>query len=127
MEESGCNSLAIGRGAGCRGEERMVNGLKVGRWKRENGKKGGQWSKGIGVESTKDEEMREACKMARVHNGVNLGAGASNARKGQEMGFDEEDGVDGWARGSALGDHLHRGEQRWTLGGRPSSRDKDSV
>lgn len=101
----------------------MVNGLKVGRWKRENGKKGGRWSKGIGIgiESTRDEEMRMrgACKMARAHNGVNWGAGASNARKGQETAFGEEDGVVGWARGSALGRHLHRGEQRWTLDGRP--------
>ena len=90
----------------------MVNGLKVGRWKQENAKKGGWRSKGI--ESTRDEErgMRGGCKMARAHNGANWGAGASNARKGQEMGFGEEDGVVGWARGSALGNHLHRGEQR---------------
>jgi len=97
----------------------MVNGVKEGRWKLENAKKGGRWSKGI--ESTRDEEMRMrgACKMARDHNGVNWGAGASNAKKGQEMAFGEEDGVVGWARGSALGHHLHRGEQRWTLGERP--------
>jgi hypothetical protein len=122
MEGSGCNPLAIGRGAGCRGEERMVNGLKVGRWKRENEKKGGRRSKEI--ESTRDEgmRMRGACKMARAHNGVNWGADASNARKGREMGFGEEDGVVGWARGSALGHHLHRGEQRWTLDERPLER-----
>jgi len=99
MEGSGCNSLAMGRGAGCRGEERMVNGVKVGRWKRENAKKGGRWSKGIEIEieSTRDEEMkmRGACKMARAHNGVNWGAGPSNARTGQEMAFGEEDGVVG--------------------------------
>jgi hypothetical protein len=77
MEGSGCNSLAMGRGDGCRGEGRMVNGVKVGRWKRENAKKGGRWSKGIGIgigiESTRDEEMRMrgTCKMARAHNGVN--------------------------------------------------------
>lgn len=119
MEGTGCNSLAMGRGAGCRGVVKMVNEVKEGRWKRENAKKGGQWSKGIGIESTRDEgmRMRGACKMGRAHNGVNWVAGASNARKGQEMAFDEEDGVVGWAR---LGDHFHRGEQRWTLGGRPS-------
>ena len=119
MEGSGCNLLAMVRGAGCRGEERMVNVLKVGRWKLENGKKGGRWSKGI--ESTRDEEtrMRGACKMARAHNGVKWGAGAS---KGREMEFGEEDGVVGWARGSALGNHLHKGEQRWTLDGRPLKR-----
>ena len=60
--------------------------------------------------------MRGACKMAQAHDGVNRGAGASNARTGREMGFGEEDGVVGWAR---AGDHLHRGEQRWTLDGRP--------
>jgi hypothetical protein len=127
MEGSGCNWLAMGRGAGCRGEERMVNGLKVGRWKQEKATKGGWWSKGI--ESTRDEEirMRGACKMARAHNGVNWRAGASNARKGQETGFGEEGGVVGWARGSALGHHLHRGEQRWTLVGMPLKEQKDSV
>jgi hypothetical protein len=105
----------------------MVNGLKVGRWKRESATKGGRWSKGI--ESTRDEEMRMrgACKMARAHNGVNWGAGASNARKGREMGFGEEDGVVGWARGSGLGDHLRRGEQRWTLDGMPLKEERESV
>jgi hypothetical protein len=105
----------------------MVNGLKVGRWKLVNAKKGGRRSKGIG--STRDGEtrMRGACKMTRAHNGVNWGAGASNARKGQEMAFGEVDGVVGWARGSALGHHLHTGEQRWTLGGRPLKRERDSV
>jgi hypothetical protein len=127
MEGSGCKPLTIGRGAGCREEVRMVNGLKVGRWRRENEKKGEQRSKGI--ESTRDEEMRMrgACKMARAHNGVNWGAGASNARKDQAMGFGEEDGAVGWGREWALGHHLHRGEQRWTLDERPSQREKDSV
>jgi len=127
MEGSGCNSLAMARGAGCRGEERMVNGLKVGRWKRENAKKGGRRSKGI--ESRRDGEMRMrgACKMARAHNGVNWGAGASIARKGQAMGFGEEDSVVGWARGSALGHHLHKGEQRWTLGVRPLKESKTAC
>lgn len=73
----------------------MVNGLKVDKWKQENAKKGGRWSKGI--ESTRDEEMRTrgACKMVQAHNDANWKAGASNARKGQEMAFGEVDGVVG--------------------------------
>ncbi len=114
-EGSGCMPLAMGRGAGCRGEARMVSGLRVGRWKRENARKGGWWNKGI--ESTR-EGMREACKIALVHNGVNSRAGARCA-EGQEMAFDEEVGVVRQAKGSAVGRHLHRGEQRWTLDGRP--------
>lgn len=105
-----------------------MNGLKVGRWRRENEKKGEQRSKGI--ESTRDGEMkmRGACKMARAHNGVSWWAGASNARKDQAMGFGEEDGVVGWARESGLGHHLRRGEQRWTLDERPSQkRERERV
>lgn len=115
MEGSGCNPLAMERGAGCRGEERMVNGLKVDMLKRENVKKGGRRSKGI--ESTRDEEMgkKGACEVARAHYDVNRRVMASNAREGQEMAF-VEDGVVGWAR---LGYHPHIKEQRWTLGGMP--------
>ncbi len=117
MEGSSCIPLAMGRGAGCR-EEKMASGLKARRWKRENERKGGRLSKGI--ESTRDEEMRmEACKMALAHNDVNSRAGASNARKGREMAFGEEVGVVVRARGLAQENHLHRGEQRWTLDERP--------
>lgn len=60
--------------------------------------------------------------MVRAHNGVNWGAGASDARKGREMGFGEVDSVVGWGRGSGLGNHLHKGEQRWRLDEMPLKR-----
>jgi hypothetical protein len=125
----GCIPLAMARGAGCRGEERMASGLKEGGWKRENEGKCEWWSKGI--ESKRyGEGMRGAYKVARAQEGAfpgaNSGAGAKCASQGQEMVFDEEDGVVGRVRGFAQADHLHRGEPRWTLDGTPL-RERETV
>jgi hypothetical protein len=62
--------------------------------------------------------MRVACKVVQAQ-GACPEAGAKCASKGREMAFGEEDGVVEQARRLALADHLHRGEQRWTLGERP--------
>ena len=117
MVESGCGctSLETGRGAGCRGEVRRGSGLRVGGWKRENVGKGEWRSKG---NENREMRMRVACKVVQAQ-GACPEAGAKCASKGRETAFGEEDGVVGRARRLALADHLHRGEQRWTLDERP--------